>query len=603
MNIRIENSTDQIRHYHRRSSSALGFTYQYKTNRSHADGPNPEELTLWFNGEDIDLAEVACARLQNFSKCTTRIVENRKHATELQAENEARPNILLVLLDPMSRPHFERSMPKTKATLHRLGFTHFGNYSAVGSNSGPNQAALYSGTPVSNRDGIQRDVGDEKWLWDLLRKNGYVTLKAEDGCIENSNMLQSLAPNTTHGQALHRMFCFDFDRPNCLGPELASTHLLRYADHFVSTYEHRRRKIEPGLRWAAFLHFIDSHEDTMVLSSSVDPGLSKFLQRLDEEQKLDETLVIFLSDHGLHYGPYFQSRSGRREATEPLLYMRVPPYLQSIVNMKAFFSNARLWTTPYDVHETLVTLTGIQQQPTTVDHTRKGLSLFQQLPDNRRSCKGTAEIPALYCDLHLNGRNGDALSPGSCKKMPRPPSVLSFFADIPLHQRPQFDFDCKRMHNASVSNPSNHRQCQCATSHREWVRCSEHPWGREEIKSKNHPEEYFALMKCKGQKLAVDTRVVQQSSLLSRREEQKNPVGKDTRRKQPPNILFLEVDSVSLAYADRHLPLTRSLLKRHQMRQDPEGKTECNNGVCAADFSLFSLVGPNSVANQVSNIG
>ena len=27
--------------------------------------------------------------------------------------------------------------------------------------------------------------------------------KAEDGCIANLNMVQSMKPNTTHGQALH----------------------------------------------------------------------------------------------------------------------------------------------------------------------------------------------------------------------------------------------------------------------------------------------------------------------------------------------------------------------------------------------------------------
>lgn len=91
------------------------------------------------------------------------------------------PNIVLVLIDPISRPHFHRSMPKTSAALERLGFTHFGNYSSIGPNSGKNQAGLYSGMPLANRDGIKRDTEGQKWLWDELQGNGFVTLKAENG--------------------------------------------------------------------------------------------------------------------------------------------------------------------------------------------------------------------------------------------------------------------------------------------------------------------------------------------------------------------------------------------------------------------------------------
>ena len=76
-------------------------------------------------------------------------------------------------------------------------------------------------------------------------------------------------------------------------------------------------------------------------------------------------------------------------------------------------------------------------------------------------------------------------------------------------------------------------------------------------------------------------------------------LGVGVRSSSLPNILFMEVDSASLAYADRHFPLTRGLLKHRRLRTDSNGGVECDGDVCAADFSLFSLVGPNSIANQV----
>jgi hypothetical protein len=152
-----------------------------------------------------------------------------------------RPNVLLLLLlDPISRHHFNRTMPQTVAFLDKLNFVGFDRYTAVGPNSRPNQAALYLGIPLEKRNELHKDfhAGDDKWLLDRLTAAGYVTLKGEDICILNSNMMQSLGPNTPHGNALQGLFHFDnFSCPNCIGPDLASLLLFRYGDQFVSFYE------------------------------------------------------------------------------------------------------------------------------------------------------------------------------------------------------------------------------------------------------------------------------------------------------------------------------------------------------------------------------
>ena len=212
------------------------------------------------SAESLYKSEAVCVRhREGMSRCRTRIP--KKHSFGIpysdmnysKRPNIKRPNILLILLDPISRPHFHRSMPQTKATLEALNFIEFEKYTAIGPNSGPNQAALYSGTTLRDRSKIQNlDHGNE-WLWDRLRADGYITLKGEDSCIENSNMMQSLAPNTTHGSALHGLFCFDaFSRPNCLGPDLASSLLLEYGEQFLDEYV--RIEYDNPLRWAAFLH-------------------------------------------------------------------------------------------------------------------------------------------------------------------------------------------------------------------------------------------------------------------------------------------------------------------------------------------------------------
>lgn len=390
------------------------------------------------DGNTAATSEAACVKtMDGPSQCITRVLEGDESTAN---DVDGRPNILLILLDPMSRSHFRRVMPKTADAIHDAEFIEFTKYTAVGPNSGPNQAALYSGVPLSRRDGIDPNLNGEEWLWDRLRASGYVTLKAEDGCIENSNMIQSLKPNTTHGGSLQGLFCFDaFSRPNCIGPDLASTLLFNYGEQFVTAYEKRRQETNPLLRWAAFLHLVDSHEDTMILAASVDQGLSEFIRRIKAMGCFNDTLLILTSDHGLHYGPFFQSEVGRREATEPLLHIRIPDTVRKTLDMNVLRENSNLWTTPFDLHETLLDLTRTSKRGSKTR--RRGRSLTKPLPDSRKLCSGSdALIPSKYCDLQVADAPGIVAMSNSFHS----PMVNSFFLDIPRHHRPtlKLDDDC-----------------------------------------------------------------------------------------------------------------------------------------------------------------
>eukprot|EP00586_Coscinodiscus_wailesii_P002906 CAMPEP_0172483716 /NCGR_PEP_ID=MMETSP1066-20121228/10838_1 /TAXON_ID=671091 /ORGANISM="Coscinodiscus wailesii, Strain CCMP2513" /LENGTH=55 /DNA_ID=CAMNT_0013247779 /DNA_START=116 /DNA_END=279 /DNA_ORIENTATION=- len=53
-----------------------------------------------------------------------------------------------------------------KNILEPSNFTNWKGYSVVGDNSGPNQAALYSGSPLKQREGISSKK--RMWIWDRL---------------------------------------------------------------------------------------------------------------------------------------------------------------------------------------------------------------------------------------------------------------------------------------------------------------------------------------------------------------------------------------------------------------------------------------------------
>jgi hypothetical protein len=91
-----------------------------------------EDLTFWMNGNSLSQSEAVCIKHRNgMNRCNTRI--SAKDISKKNSSGHAsRPNVLLILLDPMSRSHFDRSMPKSTTTLVELDFVGFERYTAVG---------------------------------------------------------------------------------------------------------------------------------------------------------------------------------------------------------------------------------------------------------------------------------------------------------------------------------------------------------------------------------------------------------------------------------------------------------------------------------------
>eukprot|EP00536_Pseudo-nitzschia_multiseries_P017878 jgi/Psemu1/315141/fgenesh1_kg.1898_\ len=178
----------------------------------------------------------------------------------------------------------------------------------------------------------------------------------------------------------------------------------------------------------------------MILPATLDSGLSKFLKSMAEKGHFENSVVILTSDHGLHYGPNFPTREGRREATEPILYLHIPPYLRKLMNVDALNSNSHLWTTPFDLHETLLELTQTSLKGSR--DRRRGLTLTNHLPESRNECRNNSElIPTKYCDLQLSETTEDN-DDGICEVMKKMPTTDSFFLDIPpLKRRPLMNLD------------------------------------------------------------------------------------------------------------------------------------------------------------------
>ena len=194
----------------RRNASHL---FARNADTAHRLEQNTGSLTAWFSHEDPQLAEAACETLrceQSQSpqiSCSTRVLvppSMQASAVKLDHTIAQRPNLLLLLIDPISRGEFSRSLPRLSRRLPALGYDTFTRYAAVGNNSGPNQAALYRGRALRSR----QDLGNSTWLWDKLGHKGYATFKGEvrhmphtpsaRACRDTPQMTLSMARSPTH---------------------------------------------------------------------------------------------------------------------------------------------------------------------------------------------------------------------------------------------------------------------------------------------------------------------------------------------------------------------------------------------------------------------
>jgi len=570
-----------------------------------------DHAELWMGGSSPEESEAVCVRLGKESlkpprvSCTTRIVPQQRFVG-ISKPDESRPNLIVILIDPLSRQQMQRSLPNTHALLNMLGFTEFEQYTAVGNNSGPNQAALYSGMPITGRDGIRTSSSHKagrKWIWDRLNDEGYVTMKAEDGCIANSNMVQSIQPETHHGGQMHEMFCFDYDRPNCLGSQLAAEHLIQYTRQFIATYNRKDGEQSIYHRpWAAFLSFIDSHEDTLTLASYVDDLLVDFIQ----DVPIQNTLFLFTSDHGLHYGSTFQSTAAKIERANPLLHIRLPSFGKGDI----FRAQSKLFVTPFDVHETILDVVLGSRLSESIGEDPHGISLMSSLPPNRLKCNTTLSIPSDFCHLF-------ELKTDSCEFMTDAPSIFSYYSDIPRQNRPTWPDKCptRRDHKfRAFQDDQSH--CLCATNEREWFPCANIT--REEFREGvNFSVDNFSMRSCRNhdldRSLEFDIHVKENELVSANSSTRSKATAKemsdvygDTEVRSSfqaqPNIIFLEIDSVSLSFSERHFPRTWGLLNHHKILTPNGGRTEtkCPTGWCAATFNKTSVVGQNSIVNQLA---
>lgn len=356
-----------------------------------------------------------------------------------KSESENQLSVVLFGLDSVSRSCAIRKLPKTfKYLTETLQAYDLKGLMKVGENTLPNIVPLLTGrrvwTPeVPITDYSKEPFDDFPLIWRNFSDLGYVTFLAEDMAdISTFNYLTRgfVNPPTDHYMRpyylglseMHKIhsklgYVFRFLESRninlqkssylCYGDKSHHSIQIEYVKKFLQTYKGKRRFLH------SFLAEI-SHEYQNFLSYG-DEDFLDLLKWMHNEGHLNNTLMVFFSDHGARIDEIRNTFVGRIEDRMPLVTIYLPKHIKQKypeldINMQ---QNIKRLTTFFDLHQTLVdTLQGNFQSPTVSYYEGKprGISLFRQIPASR-SC-ADAWIPEHYCACYSSVPVNISTDPG-----------------------------------------------------------------------------------------------------------------------------------------------------------------------------------------------
>ncbi|KAH7968555.1 hypothetical protein HPB52_009585 [Rhipicephalus sanguineus] len=324
-------------------------------------------------------------------------------------------SVLITGVDGVSRLNAHRQFPKTIGYLkERMGAVEMYGYTKVGDNTFPNLVPLLTGlTEKELAFGVWTEgeyLDSLPMLWKSFAANGYSTLYAEDNpTLSTFNYLKQgfLAQPTDY---YFRPFLSTCEREIGHRKPLNCYHCVGAQSETEIVLNWLRSYKELMLRWPsfAFVWINSATHDDFNGGSSVDHLYRSFLETLHQGAYLQNTIVLFMSDHGFRWSPIRETHSGILEDRLPSLFISFPPTFRRHHPdiMRNVHVNARRLTTPFDLHTTLASLGNFDGKPRPLDlddypdhlHSavlERTINLFGEVPYNR-TCEEAA-IDGQWC--------------------------------------------------------------------------------------------------------------------------------------------------------------------------------------------------------------
>ncbi|KAH8382887.1 hypothetical protein KR009_005711 [Drosophila setifemur] len=323
-----------------------------------------------------------------------------------------KPSVLMFGIDSLSRINLRRTMPKVYDYLTGPGWYEMQGYNKIGDNTFPNLLATLTGF---NPESAQKNVCDWRergcldrtpFVWRDFRNAGYLTAYGEDESgMETFNYMKpgfKEQPTDYYARPFQMAFesgleswkCADCTLRYCIGRRIASSYVYDMAKEFA------RRYVGDRPIWGFFWSNSFSH-DSFQMPSKMEDYVLQYLLDFDVDGVFDQSIFVFMSDHGSRYSQITALPSGFLESRLPAMFIYLPPWFRAQYPeyAESLRVNQNRLTSNYDLHNTLkhiIELGSPANPPLPRSHDcPKCQSLFETM-DVMRTCED-AGIPEHYC--------------------------------------------------------------------------------------------------------------------------------------------------------------------------------------------------------------
>ncbi|TKR70877.1 hypothetical protein L596_022844 [Steinernema carpocapsae] len=353
--------------------------------------------------------------------------EHRHFSQEVE-----KPGVVLMIVDSVSMSAMARALPSTLKLLQDdFGAVVFRHFNKIELNSAPNGAAFLVGTQIYDiyrspySDAIPADVPQKEWCFEQpmdnrsfiafpFRDAGYKTMMAEDWIHGTFLYPACVGFTKKHVDHYNRAYILRVEGSQDKGgdPKMANivykescrepqNTLLDYLSQFLKAYEDQAKF---SISWISQLG-----HDRMNNVYHADKDFYKFFH--DNRERLRNSFIIFMGDHGMRYGDFRDSKFGAVEDNNPGFVMAVPEKLRNSSLMQIVKENSKSLFTPYDLYATLNDIASVLPEsnftdfsPLDLNKRLKGVfhgsSLLRPLPQPRHC--GNLRIPFEYCTCEVN---------------------------------------------------------------------------------------------------------------------------------------------------------------------------------------------------------
>ena len=360
------------------------------------------------NGSDLvsDSFKVSCKaadgkRYANIHACISTKNQNTARTERAQKrDSSGHINVLMFGFDSVSRHMLQRILPRTHEYFtQELGGLILEGYNIVGDGTPQALFPILTGKSETEIPEVRRGKRGAKhvdeavtFIWTRYQKEGYSTQWGEDMAnigTFNLRMRGFKKQPVDHYMRPFYLAAIPFYNrflPNCLGS--------RGRHHVFIDWIKEGLQTNKGQKHFTFGFFSEfSHHDNNPLALA-DEAVVSFLKFLKEEEHLENTVLILMSDHGIRYGKFRYTEQGKLEERMPYFGFRFTDRFKQEYpeHLENFKTNTKRLVTPFDIHETLLDILHLSKSSAGKGSvTSRGISLFKEIPSERTCAHSSIE--------------------------------------------------------------------------------------------------------------------------------------------------------------------------------------------------------------------